>query len=90
MVNNTNPVRVSDTNTTTQTEYRAASQRQQQLATVVVRRRKAPASKRRWLSSSIQLPALTAETAVIFTTITSPDGDKASMYGHMIEALPRR
>ncbi len=86
MVNNANPVRVGDTElTTTQTEYRGVTDANGN-ATVVVTQKEGPGVKTPLVVSSVNFPALTAETAVIFTTITSPDSDKASMYGHMVES----
>lgn len=86
VVNNANPVRVGDTElTTTQTEYRGVTDANGN-ATVVVTQKEGPGVKTPLVVSSVNFPALTAETAVIFTTITSPDSDKASMYGHMIES----
>ncbi len=86
VVNNANPVRVGDTElTTTQTEYRGVTDANGN-ATVVVTQKEGPGVKTPLVVSSVNFPALTAETAVIFTTITSPDSDKASMYGHMVES----
>ncbi|ECD2964730.1 exotoxin [Salmonella enterica subsp. enterica serovar Typhimurium] len=83
VVNNANPVRVGDTElTTTQTEYRGVTDANGN-ATVVVTQKEGPGVKTPLVVSSVNFPALTAETAVIFTTITSPDVDGANMWGHM-------
>lgn len=85
MVNNANPVRVGDTElTTTQTEYHGVTDGQGN-ATVVVTQEQGPGVKTRLIVSSQSYPTLTDNVDVIFTTITSPDSDKANMYGHMLE-----
>ncbi|EBX9477649.1 hypothetical protein DUA64_04555 [Salmonella enterica subsp. enterica serovar Abony] len=86
VVNNTNPVRVGDTElTTTQTEYRGVTDAEGK-ATVVVTQDKGPGVKTHLIVASQSYPTLTDGVDVIFTTITSPDSDKANMYGHMIES----
>lgn len=85
VVNNANPVRVGDTElTTTQTEYHGVTDGQGN-ATVVVTQEQGPGVKTRLIVSSQSYPTLTDNVDVIFTTITSPDSDKANMYGHMLE-----
>lgn len=85
VVNNANPVRVGDTElTTTQTEYHGVTDGQGN-ATVVVTQEQSPGVKTRLIVSSQSYPTLTDNVDVIFTTITSPDSDKANMYGHMLE-----
>lgn len=85
VVNNANPVRVGDTElTTTQTEYHGVTDEQGN-ATVVVTQEQGPGVKTRLIVSSQSYPTLTDNVDVIFTTITSPDSDKANMYGHMLE-----
>ncbi|EDS6428080.1 hypothetical protein XS46_003670, partial [Salmonella enterica subsp. enterica] len=85
VVNNANPVRVGDTElTTTQTEYHGVTDEQGN-ATVVVTQENGPGVKTRLIVSSQSYPTLTDNVDVIFTTITSPDSDKANMYGHMLE-----
>ncbi|EJA15269.1 host colonisation factor (ShdA) [Salmonella enterica subsp. enterica serovar Newport str. CVM 21559] len=86
VVNNANPVRVGNTElTTAQTEYHGVTDGQGN-ATVVVTQENGPGVKTRLIVSSQNYPTLTDNVDVIFTTITSPDSDKASMYGHMIES----
>lgn len=85
-VNNANPVHVGDTElTTTQTEYHGVTDGQGN-ATVVVTQENGPGVKTRLIVSSQSYPTLTDNVDVIFTTITSPDSDKANMYGHMVES----
>lgn len=85
-VNNANPVHVGDTElTTTQAEYHGVTDGQGN-ATVVVTQENGPGVKTRLIVSSAGYPTLTDNVDVIFTTITSPDSDKANMYGHMIES----
>lgn len=85
-VNNANPVRVGNTElTTTQAEYHGVTDGQGN-ATVVVTQENGPGVKTRLIVSSQSYPTLTDNVDVIFTTITSPDSDKANMYGHMIES----
>ncbi|EKF5619774.1 hypothetical protein OZQ94_002530 [Salmonella enterica subsp. enterica] len=85
-VNNANPVHVGDTElTTTQAEYHGVTDGQGN-ATVVVTQENGPGVKTRLIVSSQSYPTLTDNVDVIFTTITSPDSDKASMYGHMFES----
>ncbi|MGS9207652.1 Immunoglobulin-like domain BIg-containing protein, partial [Salmonella enterica subsp. enterica serovar Infantis] len=71
--------------TTTQTEYRGVTAANGN-ATVRVTPTEAPGVKTPLVVSSVHCPALTADTAVIFTTITRPASDQASMYGHMVES----
>lgn len=86
VINNANPVRVGNTElTTAQTEYHGVTDGQGN-ATVVVTQENGPGVKTRLIVSSQNYPTLTDNVDVIFTTITSPDSDKASMYGHMIES----
>ncbi|EID2562303.1 exotoxin [Salmonella enterica] len=86
VVNNANPVRVGNTElTTAQTEYHGVTDGQGN-ATVVVTQENGPGVKTRLIVSSQNYPTLTDNVDVIFTTITSPDSDKANMYGHMIES----
>ncbi|EBX3721767.1 hypothetical protein DRV25_10855 [Salmonella enterica subsp. enterica serovar Singapore] len=86
VVNNANPVRVGNTElTTAQTEYHGVTDGQGN-ATVVVTQENGPGVKTRLIVSSQNYPTLTDNVDVIFTTITSPDSDKASMYGHMVES----
>ncbi|EDT1456703.1 hypothetical protein CE894_001433 [Salmonella enterica subsp. enterica serovar Ramatgan] len=86
VVNNANPVHVGNTElTTAQTEYHGVTDEQGN-ATVVVTQDQGPGVKTRLIVSSANYPTLTANVDVIFTTITSPDSDKASMYGHMVES----
>lgn len=86
VVNNANPVHVGDTElTTTQAEYHGVTDGQGN-ATVVVTQDQGPGVKTRLIVSSQSYPTLTDNVDVIFTTITSPDSDKASMYGHMVES----
>lgn len=86
VINNANPVRVGNTElTTAQTEYHGVTDGQGN-ATVVVTQENGPGVKTRLIVSSQNYPTLTDNVDVIFTTITSPDSDKASMYGHMVES----
>ncbi len=86
VVNNANPVHVGNTElTTAQTEYHGVTDEQGN-ATVAVTQDQGPGVKTRLIVSSANYPTLTANVDVIFTTITSPDSDKASMYGHMVES----
>ncbi|EBY6259676.1 hypothetical protein D5O62_12950 [Salmonella enterica subsp. enterica serovar Warnow] len=86
VVNNANPVHVGNTElTTAQTEYHGVTDEQGN-ATVVVTQDQGPGVKTRLIVSSANYPTLTANVDVIFTTITSPDSDKASMYGYMVES----
>nr|WP_258168920.1 Immunoglobulin-like domain BIg-containing protein [Salmonella enterica] len=75
-----NPVRVGNTElTTAQTEYHGVTDGQGN-ATVVVTQENGPGVKTRLIVSSQNYPTLTDNVDVIFTTITSPDSDKASMH----------
>ncbi|EGZ3875656.1 hypothetical protein AIB06_002237 [Salmonella enterica subsp. enterica serovar Elokate] len=86
VVNNANPVHVGDTElTTVQTEYRGVTDAGGK-ATVVVTQDKGPGVKTHLIVASQSYPTLTDGVDAIFTTITSPDSDKANMYGHMIES----
>lgn len=82
---NINPVRIDQTElTTTATKYQGTTDAAGQ-ATVVVTQPKGPGVKTHLIISSVNFPALTASTDVIFTTLTSPDSTYAFMYGHMKE-----
>ncbi|WP_194206193.1 adhesion domain-containing protein [Superficieibacter sp. 1612_C1] len=86
-VNNDRPVHVGDTElTTTKTLYRGVTDAQGN-ATVVVTQANGPGVKTHLVVSSENYPDLTAETDVIFTTLTSPDSEQAAMYGHMPESV---
>ncbi len=90
VVNNANPVRVGDTElTTTQTEYRGVTDANGN-ATVVVTQKEGPGVKTPLVVSSVNFPALTAETAVIFTTITSPTAIRPVCTAIWWRAPPRR
>ncbi|HCM1915817.1 TPA: hypothetical protein N3A33_001713 [Salmonella enterica subsp. salamae serovar 28:r:e,n,z15] len=85
-VNNSHPVRVSDTElTSTTTLYRGVTDAQGN-ATVVVAQPDGPGVKTHLVVSSESFPDLSSSVDVIFTTLTSPDSELATMYGHMQES----
>ncbi|EMQ2086344.1 hypothetical protein ABWR82_002116 [Salmonella enterica subsp. enterica] len=84
-INNTNPVYVGDTElTTTATEYHGVTN-SDGLATVTVRQDVGPGVRTTLKVSPVGNTALSDTIDVIFTTLTSPDSDKANMWGHMEE-----
>ncbi|HAM6116308.1 TPA: RatA-like protein [Escherichia coli] len=85
-VNNTAPVVLDSTElTTTATEYRGTSDANG-TATITVTQPNGPGVKTP-LVASISGIAQTSETAVIFTVLTSPDVEQATMWGHMAETV---
>lgn len=85
-VNNVGPVRVGDTQlTTTATMYHGTTDANG-TATVVVTQPDGPGVKTPLSISSESYPDLKAHTDVIFTVLTSPDSELATMYGHMQES----
>ncbi|EAO2687930.1 hypothetical protein E2X65_22885 [Salmonella enterica] len=84
VVNNTAPVHVGDTElTTTAAEYHGTTDDNGQ-ATVTVTQDNGP-GVRTTLTVKAGDTTLFASVDVIFTTLTSPDSELASMYGHMPE-----
>ncbi|EJF5646292.1 hypothetical protein NSR39_002720 [Salmonella enterica] len=84
-INNTNPVHVGDTElTTTATEYHGVTN-SDGLATVTVRQDDGLGVRTTLKVSPVGNTTLSDTIDVIFTTLTSPDSDKANMWGHMEE-----
>lgn len=85
IVNNNAPVHVGDTElTTTATEYHGVTGADGK-ATVTVTRANGPGVKTTLTVMPANNTALKDSVDVIFTTLTSPDSDKAAMWGHMEE-----
>ncbi len=86
IVNNTAPVHVGDTElTTTATEYHGVTDADGK-ATVTVTQANGPGVKTTLTVMPVNNTALKDSVDVIFTTLTSPDSDKAAMWGHMAES----
>lgn len=86
IVNNTAPVHVGDTElTTTATEYHGVTGADGK-ATVTVTQANGPGVKTTLTVMPANNTALKDSVDVIFTTLTSPDSDKAAMWGHMEES----
>ncbi|TKU08192.1 hypothetical protein FDW86_09800 [Citrobacter sp. wls828] len=86
VVNNTAPVHVGDTElTTTATEYHGVTDADGK-ATVTVTQANGLGVKTTLTVMPSSNTALKDSVDVIFTTQTSPDSDKAAMWGHMAES----
>lgn len=86
IVNNNAPVHVGDTElTTTATEYHGVTGADGK-ATVTVTQANGPGVKTTLTVMQANNTALKDSVDVIFTTLTSPDSDKAAMWGHMEES----
>ncbi|EPC2361039.1 TPA: DUF823 domain-containing adhesin [Citrobacter freundii] len=86
IVNNNAPVHVGDTElTTTATEYHGVTGADGK-AIVTVTQANGPGVKTTLTVMPANNMALKDSVDVIFTTLTSPDSDKAAMWGHMEES----
>lgn len=86
VVNNSNPVHVGNTElTTTDTEYRGVTDANG-TATITVTQDNGPGVKTTLKVKPSTGSTQEADVDVIFTTLTSPDTDKAAMWGHMAES----
>lgn len=86
IVNNNAPVHVGDTElTTTATEYHGVTGADGK-ATVTVTQANGPGVKTTLTVMPANNTVLKDSVDVIFTTLTSPDSDKAAMWGHMEES----
>ncbi|EAW0864289.1 hypothetical protein A8N29_21275, partial [Salmonella enterica] len=87
VVNNTAPVRVGNTElTTTATEYHGTTNAEG-VATVTVTRPDTHGTKVAITAALYDNASATASIDTIFTVVTSPDSDKAKMWGHMPETV---
>ncbi|CAD7561678.1 RatA homolog [Citrobacter europaeus] len=85
-VNNTNPVHVGDTELTTiATEFHGTTDASGN-ATVTVTQDNSPGVKTTLTVKAVGATSLADSVDVIFTTLSSPDSDKAAMWGHMAES----
>ncbi|WP_342344241.1 adhesion domain-containing protein [Citrobacter sp. FP75] len=86
VVNNTAPVHVGDTELTTMaTEYHGVTGADGK-ATVTITQANGPGVKTTLTVMPVNNTALKDSVDVIFSTLTSPDSDKAAMWGHMEES----
>lgn len=86
VVNNDRPIHVGDTDLTTTTTLYRGTTNANGTASVAVTQPDGPGVKTPLIISSESYPELQTQTDVIFTTLTSPDSELATMYGHMLES----